>query len=173
MNRFINNSILWAILLALSVSAYAKEVNPESLQAAYIQKFINYIEWPVSTEEKFTIAVLNNSPMFEALKVTFVNGVVLGKQVQVIHLLKLEKNASYNILHTSKVDQAFIKELSQLKTQGLLVVGQAESGPHDHLQISFFIDPDGKLRFDINQTSALEHGLKINSRLLNLARSLK
>lgn len=159
--------------MSISVSSFAKVVNPESLQAAYIQKFINYIDWPVSSEDKFTIAVLNNQPMYEALTEAFTNGVVLGKQVQVIYIERIEKKAVYNILHISRIDSGLIKDLSQSKLQGLLVVGKIESGSSDHLQISFHLDVDGKLRFDINQTSALEHGLKINSRLLNLARSLK
>lgn len=172
-NWFIRFLITSTALTCLSVTSFAKNVNPESLQAAYIQKFINYIDWPLSTEEKFTIAVLNNQPMYEALTEAFSNGVVLGKQVQVISIDKIEKKTSYNILHVSRIDTAFIKELGQAKRQGLLVVGKIDSGASDHIQISFYFDGDGKLKFDINQTSALEHGLKINSRLLNLARSLK
>lgn len=172
-NRFFNYLIIWTALFANSASSYAKDVNPESLQAAYIQKFINYIEWPASTDDKFTIGVLNNPTMYEALTDTFANSVVLGKQVQVISLQKIDKKESYNILHTSKVDHAFIKELAHSKLHGLLVVAQHDTGSSDQVQINFFIDDNGKLRFDINQTSALDHGLRINSRLLNLARSLK
>lgn len=172
-DRPLNIFLIWTALLICSASSFAKNVNPESLQAAYIQKFINYIDWPPSVDDKFTIAVLNNPPMHEALTAAFTNGVVLGKQVQIIHIDKIEKKASYNILHISKVDQGLIKELAQLNLQGLLIVSQSESGSSEHVQISFFFDEQKKLRFDINQTSALEHSLKINSRLLNLARSLK
>ncbi len=173
MKRLFSNLFIWTALFAYSASSSAKNVNPESLQAAYIQKFINYIEWPASTEDKFTIGVLNNPAMFEALSEAFANGVVLGKQVQIINIERLDKKAFYHILHTSKVDQGFIKEVGLLKNHGLLVIAHNDSGSSDQVQISFFIDDDGKLRFDINQTSALEHGLKINSRLLNLARTLK
>ena len=159
--------------LALNASSFAKIVNPESLQAAYIQKFINYIDWPPSPGDKFTIAVLNNQSMHEALTKAFENGFFTGKQVLVIHLEKIKKNASYNIIHVSRADPNILKELTHLNRKGLLVVGHHELGACDGIQISFFFDQEQILRFDINQTLAFENSLKINSRLLNLARSLK
>lgn len=173
MKRFYKILFIAMALLAVSATSFAKEVNPESLQAAYIQKFINYIDWPPSPDDKFTIAVLNNQSMYEALTKAFLNGVVLGKQVNVIDIEKIEKNVSYNIIHVSKADQSFLKELKHLNRQGLLVIGHHELGACDGIQICFFFDGEQKLRFDINQTLALENSLKINSRLLNLARSLK
>ncbi len=173
MKAVFNYFISWLVLLSFSTNSFAKDVNPESLQAAYIQKFIHYIEWPAFDGDKFTIAVYQNPAMAEAIGQAFGNSVVLGKQVQVVNIEKVDKKTNYNIIHVQKIDQGLSKEILQLKLHGILIITQSDSGLDNNAQINFFFDNEGKLRFDINQTSSLVHGLKINSRLLNLARSLR
>ena len=159
--------------LLLSSLAFPADVNQVSLQAAYVKKFIDYIEWPAISQEKFAIGIVNYPAMVKAINETFAEKVISGKSVEISHLEKVDPKVNYNILIFNQLPEGSLKILSKVEKRGLLVISFDDSGNMEYAQINFFLDQEGKLRFDINQTSTLEHGLKINSRLLNLARSLK
>lgn len=154
----------------------ANDINLEKLQAAFILKFTNYIEWP-ARKSPFAIAVLNNPELYNSMKEVFEGKTINEQVVTLIHLDKLEhkrdKNINFNIICIKHINSALAKELSQLGTSGLLTITQDPNGPNEHTVINFYVTDEGKLRFDIDNSKAESHQLKINSRLLNLARNSK
>lgn len=150
--------------------AKATEVRLEHLQAAFIFKFTNYIEWPSMEDKTFNIAVYNNDEMYEALRATFDGRVVNGKNAVVINLKKFDKGFRCNILY---VHEALPISLEHLTQKGLLTISHGNKGPQNGILINFYVDHEDKLRFEINSESAVDHSLKINSRLLKVSRPQK
>lgn len=165
-------TLLCILIFAQSQIVRAVEPTYEELQAAYIQKFINYIEWPASSNSQFMIAVYQNENEFEAMK-----GALEGKKIQdrsavVVHLTKFDHTQNYEIVHVKTFDHSTAKELHKLLNKPTLVIAQDLEALTKEVVINFFLE-NGKLRFDINIERANEINLKINSRLLKLARKLK
>jgi len=145
----------------------------EELQAAYIQKFINYIEWPPIDDPYFIIAVFGNPKEFESLRKIFDDKKISNRQAVVVHLPKLDLTNRYDIIHIKDIDTKTEKELQKLENKPVLIISQDLKTISKEVTINFFLEEEGKLRFDINNQKALKSKIKINSRLLNLARKLK
>lgn len=159
-------------------SAHAQDsgdVNLEKLQAHFILKFTSYIEWP-SSSDAFTIGVLSNPELYNTMKEVFEGKKVAGRAVVLEHLDKLDgkhNKKNYSIIHAKQIDVSLVKELNLLNSAGLLTISQDPSGLQGRALINFYVSNDGKLRFEIDNSKAEQHQLKINSRLLNLAKNSK
>ena len=78
-------------------------------------------------------------------------------------------NLSADILIVQNLNPQTSEKLAQLSTDGVLVVSMADEAATMGSVINFYVD-NGKLRFEINNKKAQANGLKINSRLLKLAK---
>lgn len=156
-----------------STTALAEEVSLEKLQAAYIFKFTNYIEWPAQNSNPFIIGVMDDTEMFEALNEAFKGKTIQNQAVTVLPIKKLDKKVIYNILLINNSDASLTKDLSQINSSGLLTVSYSPHGLPEKVVINFYMGNQDHLRFEINNEQAGKNNLKINSRLLNLARSSK
>ena len=165
--------VVTVVATLIPVRGKTSEVSYETLQAAYIHKFTNYIEWSANKKESFKIGVLNNSDAFLALKEELAGKMIDNRQVVVLDIKKIDKNNEYDILHISKMDESISKQMSDQSLTKTLFISQDPKGLNEHTLINFFMEDSGKLRFDINQNKASQLNIKINSRLLNLARKMK
>jgi hypothetical protein len=159
--RFLFLILIQIITVSMS---YGSESDLERLQTAYIQKIINYVEWPSSTSDQFIIAVYDNDKLFQSISDTFNEKVINGK---IVNVVKDDKNVKASIVCAHHSDK-----FKSLPVDGVLFITDDASGLNGKSILNFFQE-GGKLRFDINQTQANESKIKINSRLLKLSRSLK
>lgn len=144
----------------------------EELQAAYIQKFINYIEWPQSNSSQFVIAVLHNENEYVAMKNALQGKQIQGRTVVVEHIRTPDLSQNIQMLHVKEMDLSTVKELQKFNKSPILVISQDLEELSKEVVINFFLE-NGKLRFDINVEKANNINIKINSRLLKLARKIK
>lgn len=154
-------SLFLSILLVCSVFA---QTELQRLEAAYIQKIINYVDWPGTGEGEFVISVSGDDELLARLSEAF-TGPVRGKTVRVVKSTKASSPEVRIICLSGEKDDI-------PSHHGLLVITRHEKSFRDGAVINFVLEGE-KLRFDIDNTEAQRRGLKINSRLLNLARNLK
>lgn len=159
--------VLSILFSNLCLAAYGSESDLERLQSLYIQKIIHYVEWPANGSDRFTIAIYDNEKLFTALTETFNEKVINGKTV---HVVKADKSLKIGNVHIVCAQQS--EKFKLLPAQGVLYITTDTSGLQGKSILNFF-EEEGKLRFDINQSKASESNLRINSRLLKLARTLK
>lgn len=164
---------IFLLLIFSSLKVHASDVSFEGLQAVYIHKFSNYIEWPKQKNSNFVVAVLDNPEIYQAMRELFEGKLIDNRPAIILNLKKIDKNERYDILHINEMDGVLIKEIKPISEQDILIISQDPQGLNEYVSINFFLETDGKLRFDINLSRANQNHLKINSRLLNLARNLK
>ena len=153
---------------------WAETASLEKLQAAFILKFTNYIEWPYQPKETpFTIAVLKDQAMYDALSESFAGKSIAERVVKVEKVEKFDKDSSYQIIFIKNQGQEGVKRLHNVKSSGLLSISVDPSGIQQDVVVNFYLADQDKLRFEINNEEANARELKINSRLLNLAKSSK
>jgi hypothetical protein len=156
--------LVFVFLVLMSAPAWAS-ADLEKMEAIYIQKLINYIDWPETKGDEFVIAVEGQDGLFQHLEETF-RSPLMGKTVKIVHY------DPKNISFTPRILCLFTSREKIPPQPGLLVITQRDEGIPDGAVINFVLE-EGKLRFDINNSEAQRRELRINARLLKLARKLK
>lgn len=143
------------------------------VKAAFLLNFTKFVEWPAaafgSAQASMTICILGQNPFGTALN-QIVNGeLVNGRRVVVEQI----KNAP--VLQSCQV--LFLEDPPEGKPipgtgTGVLTVGEGENFLRSGGIIAFVIE-NHRVRFVINKAAAERAGLKLSSRLLNVAKSVE
>lgn len=166
--------ILFIIALVfISLPATANEVSREyMIKAAFIYNFTKFIVWPQqdsnSNVDSFNVCILGDNRL-SAASSTIQGKLVHGKILQIKYIKNVEKKAECEIIFFAISNTERLKKaLESMKGMSILSVGDSRDFIDNGGIIGLF-ENNNKVRFDINQLAANESGLKINSRLLELA----
>jgi hypothetical protein len=169
--------MLWFLLCLISGMkniAVADHVLDEIqlFKAAYIYNFGKLVTWPQGTwqsqESPFTLCTLGQDSVIEAIKK------LSGRTIQghPVTIQSYKKNVPVGICQILYVAQNSSHNFSAndgLYTESALLTVSEISGFIDQGGIIELYRENNRTRFKINLTIAHERGLKISSRLLNLA----
>ena len=161
--------LIFFLMMAIFSVSHAQK---EKYQSLFIYNFTKYIKWPDSyNSDKFVIGVLGNSAIFTSL-----NEMALAKKktgsglvIEVKKYSSVDEIDGCNILFVS---QNAIDNLGQIEsrtsTKPILVVsdspGMATKG-----SVINFVELDGKMKFELNESKAFGKGLIVSGSLTSLA----
>lgn len=160
------------VVLAAPGAARAADSLEYAVKAAYLVKFIPFIGWPdaafASPDQPVTICVLGDSP-FDG-KLDAEAGMKSGSRLVAIkHIAAFDPDTSCHLLFLGKSPVA-PDVLAATKDKPIITV--TDSGTALRGIISFVI-ADNHVRFDIDDAAAEADGVKISSKLLELAHAVK
>ena len=170
--------LLWWLALAGAVAFAAEPVISESqIKAAFLYNFTKFIEWPDATladkRKPLTIGVLGNPELAVELESIVEGRKVNGHAIVVRNVDAADDLGALQILFVSAAEDARFASLrSSLADAALLTVGESPEFASAGGAITFLAQ-DGKLRFEINMTSAERARLKVSAELQKLAASVK
>ena len=152
--------------------ALAEDNLEYAVKAAYLTKFIPFIEWPdqapgATPGTPFTICVLGPDPFGAALDHAVAGQKIGDRPLIVRRLQAFDPAVPCPMVFLAGADGN--DTLEALK--GKPVVTVTDSGQRAHGVISFVL-ADNHVRFDIDDAAAARGGLKISSKLLELARAV-
>lgn len=166
-------TIISAVFLLLVNLSFTGQPDEYVIKAVLIEKISTFIEWPEekkSDKNTFTVGIIKNHKFGNVLTKTYVNRKILGMKLNVKFI---EDNLEIN-----SCDAVFIPEVNKeilydilefVKKKPILTIsdtkGYAEKGVH----INFYTE-ENNIRFEINEKSVKESGLKMNHLLLSLAK---
>jgi hypothetical protein len=166
-------SALWLVCFA---RASAGEPPLEyQLQAAYVSKFLRFVEWPPAAVEGgvFAIGVLGEADFWEAMRA--LDGHRFGESRA--EARRIDDPAQLSEIHVLVVDPTRSSQLTgrylraaagrPILTVGTAVDFSASGG------IIQFVRVEDTLRFDINTEAADRAGLKLSSHLLRMAHNIR
>ncbi|EKD42700.1 MAG: hypothetical protein ACD_73C00054G0002 [uncultured bacterium] len=164
------------VIFIHSSFAFSAAVTEYQLKAAFLFHFFEFVEWPKTTDDSvntpFLIGVLGKNPFGSILEETLRNKIVNDKPVKVEYIEELKNLNKYHILFISSSKKDSLPEIFQsLQGSHVLTVGETESFNEKGGIINFILQGQ-KVRFSINNEAAKNAGLKISSRLLQLATRL-
>jgi hypothetical protein len=170
------SSVAPACLAQTSVFGSAAGPSEEQVKAAYLLRFIGYVEWPASAFSKpdspYVVGILHADGIAEELTVLAAGKAVSNRPVII---KRLQANDSFDGLHVLFVGAAergrqpqWLKSLQQ---QPVLLVTETEEALTQGSMINFQIVED-RVRFEVALEPAGRSGLKINSRMLGVALSV-
>lgn len=118
------------------------------------------------------MCVLGEDPFGETID-SISDKSVKGKILLIRRLTKLTGTEHCNVLFISSSEQEhLVPILNSIKRPGVLTVGDMERFVQQGGIINLVVDRN-KVRFEINMDAAERAGLKISSKLLNLARVVR
>jgi len=175
---FLKQQRWWALLSSIAflpVALAGETAAPEySIKAAYLYKFMSFVEWPPSStaHAPINLCVSGKDPFGHFLDEGF-RGKRAGERAIVIRRLSDFRTArDCQILFVGPISDTEYRIL-QKEIQGvqvLLVSDGDGSPPRDAIIV--FHNVGGRILFDIRAEAARAVGIEISSQLLKLARAI-
>lgn len=168
-------AVLFAALsLCCSPAAADKQPSLEyQVKAAFLLNFTKFIEWPPSSlasNAPFSICILGSDPFGGALDRILEGETVNGRKLAV-ERIQARPSHSCQIVFMDRTAKDSAKLLPGFG-HGVLTVGEGNDFIRDGGIIAFVIE-NRRVRFDVNMPAAANAGLRISSKLLNVARSVE
>ena len=163
----------FVLVLAAPVQAQEQAAEEHEVKAAFLYNFTKFVEWPkgafADSSAPVVIGVFGPDPFGPTLD-EIVAGKRVGNRPLVIKRLSSSDGlAACHVLFVSSAKAAaFVRLLPSLARRPILTVGETD-GFCEEGGIVQFVMRQRKVRFRINVTAAERAGLKISSRLLDLA----
>jgi hypothetical protein len=166
------------ILLAVCVLVATAPVRAEkidavamSVQAAYLYQFTRFVEWPAAdAAEPLDICVVGRDPFGPMLDQAVQGRRVGVRRVNVVRLPDADGALACDLVFLPAGEAARLQDLQKvLRNAPILLVGDAPLFAQTGGMIGFYRDAD-RIRFEVNPSAAEGAGLRISSRLLDIAR---
>ena len=172
---------LLAALLILTLcapGARAQDGLPEKqeVQAAFLYRFIDFIEWPPQRSRDagatITIGILGKNPFGDALNT--INGKkIKGKTIVVKPVAAFADLRSVHVLFISPSEKDRLRQiLSRTRDLSILTVSEINGFPRSGGIINLTTE-NNRVRFEINPDAAQRARLRISSQLLKLAKIVR
>ena len=162
------------MLLLLASAAAFGQPREYDVKAAFLLNFTRFIEWPASAfadaTTPFRICILGRDPFGHTLDEIVEGEAVNRHRLEVRRLTEIPAIQTCQIVFFGTAEKELLPSVGG-PGRGILTVGDGENFVRAGGMIAFVIDHQ-RVRFDINLTVAEGAGLKLSSKLLNVARSV-
>lgn len=160
----------------MAIAQTAQVRASESLvKAAFLHKFPSFVEWPQGVFERpdspLRIGVLGSDPLWQELSELARDRDRDGRPVIVSRLKDGDALTGHHILYI-KASTLRMPELLQRVPDGVLTVADSDGAHPRGSVISFFVE-EGRVGFGISLDAATRQRLRLNPRLLAVARSIQ
>jgi hypothetical protein len=149
----------------------------ESVKAASLYKFLNYVDWPPAvlapTDAPYVIGVLNADDIADEL-----NRMTAGRSInnRVVKVRRIQSGdnvtSGIHVLFIGRAERARQAQwLRQVQTHPVLVITESDSGIAPGSMINFRL-VDDRVRFEVALEPVEKAGLRLSSRMLAVALSV-
>jgi hypothetical protein len=164
-----------ALLLGAARADDASKAVPEyDVKAAFLYRFTQYVEWPASAFESpsapLVIGVLGEDPFGPSLDRTIEGRTSQGRGVVARRLRSADEATACHALFVARSagEDGIGAARAALEGKPVLIVSDIDGSARKGASIGFVIVRE-RIRFEVNVAVARKAGLKISSRLLDLA----
>ena len=161
-------------------SARAQEESTQlelKVKAAFLYKFIGYIDWPAASFAKpdtpVTIGVVGADQLAAELAQAVSGRTANDRPVAVRRLRAGESLDGVHVLFVGKAENARLAQLAQAAQQRAILTVTESEGALAHGSVINFVTVERRVRFEIALDSAEKSRLKLSSRLLAVAQQVR
>jgi hypothetical protein len=146
------------------------------VKAAFLHKFFSFVEWPEGTfarpDTPVRIGVIGDDEILHDLRDLAKDRPRDGRPVTVVRVTPGESLAGIHILYIRQANVARMADTLSVVPEGVLTVADADSAHPKGSVMSFFLEDD-RVRFGVSLEAAARQRLRLNSRLLSVARKIQ
>ena len=172
--------IAWLLLANCGLANAATEPDSSlerSVKAAFLYKFLNFASWPAASfsepSSPFVIGVLGSDATATELVKLVADRPVSGRPVDVRIVKRGESLAGLHVLFVGRAETGHLSLLAEkAQQQSVLLVSESDRGLNLGSAINLVV-VDGRIRFDVSLDAAEKYGVRLSSRLLGVARSVR
>jgi hypothetical protein len=158
-----------------AVGAIAQTAPPtvEDVEAAYLQKFVGYIDWPAkafaSSSSPIVIGVVGADRIADLLSATVGARPAQSRQIEIRRLSKPQDAGRVHLLFVGKAAWPDLRAWSDAAKGNAVVI--ATDAPHgiDEGASLAFVQVGTRVRFEASLPAADQAGVKISARMLAVA----
>jgi hypothetical protein len=179
--KFLRLILICSLLILPKAATSGESSLPEyEIKAAFLYNFGKFIEWPPaephpSGPDFFSICILGNDPFGKSMD-AIQEKTIRGLRVKVFRAASIDELLDHSIcriLFISPSEKEHLGAiLSKIEGYPILTVADHEGAADSGVMINFDT-LDERVRFEINLNAATKVGIRINSKLLKLAVSIK
>lgn len=161
-----------AVLMACACGKVIAQTPPSaaSVKAAYIYKFLAYVEWPANSlpaDAPLVIGIVGADPVRAEIEELVIGKRVNGRRLVARTLSDADPGDSIHVVFVSQ--RHFLTRWSdRLKGKPVLIISDVAQSV-DQGSMLGLIEVDGRIRFEAAPTAAERAGLRLSARLLTLA----
>jgi hypothetical protein len=171
--------LLWlvgAMILIVNARAQSQTAGEYQIKAAFLYNFAKFIEWPPGdfgdASGPLRICVFGQDPFGQELRDITSEKIVNGHKLLIMPVIDLQLARSCHILFIASSEKTQLKRILEiLQGSSALTVGDTKGFVEQGGMINFVLEND-RVRFEVNHKAAEQAGLKISSKLLNVAKSV-
>jgi len=157
--------------IGTGIAANAQQSLEYLVKGAYLYKFGDFVEWPPSAfpepESPFVVGVLGKDPFGPDLDAIVQGRTIQGRPVVIRRFAQVNEVRNAHILYIGTTRTINLEQiLARLRNTSILTVSDESRGP---VGIINFIMVGSKVRFEIYPKAATRAGLKVSSKLLDVA----
>ena len=163
---------LMLLFIVVSANSFAElESNEYNIKAMFILNFMKYVEWPSESKtEIFKIGIAGESGIYNALQ-TMTSERHENVKIR-IEKVNPDSIQGYQVLIIPRSENRRTEEWSKkFQGKGILIISE-DCKNNNNASINL-ININNKIRFEINNTQARLSGIKISSKLTELAISVQ
>jgi hypothetical protein len=174
MRRLTAGFFLVALLGALTANAQPMSVpTAEDVEAAYLQKFVGYVDWPAGAFEgadsPLVIGVVGSDHVYDLLVGAAKTRTVGGRRIEVRRLSKPSQSSSAHLIFVGRDGWNSLEAWSaSVKGHPVVIATDAAQGCERGAALAFVM-ADQRVRFDASPAAAEGSGVKLSARLLAVA----
>ena len=147
------------------------------VKAAFIFKFAGFVEWPETAFPQpftaVTIAVIGDDELAAELSAITAGRAVEGRPLTILKTRSLEAVADAHMVFVGRAEIARLPQLAKLaRARPVLILTDAPNALAQGSMINFIL-VEQRVKFEIHLEEAERHGLKLSSRLLAVAQSVR
>ena len=162
-----------AWLGALPAAAAAETSREYLIKAAFLYNFAKFTEWPagsfLDSDAPLDVCVFGEDPFGGALE-SIAGKTIRGRRVAVHRVASIEAGAACHLLFISASEATRLAGiLEALRGRPVLTIAEMPGFARSGGIINLKTNPDDRIRFEINASIAKRAGLRLSSKLLNLA----
>src|SRR2546428_488730 len=166
--------VLGALITAASGG---EQINEYQMKAVYLYNLAKFVEWPATAfknaGDPISICVLGQNPILHTLEEAVNGETIEDRKLIVRPVADVSQVNNCQILSVGSSDRKYLRSLLRdLKTTGILTVGEAESLTSEGGVVNLKLE-GGKVRIEINLKAAERQQLRISPKLLSLAQVVK
>ena len=176
--------VLLPLLVAVSVvDLRAQEARPEvvaterGVKAAFLYKFVAYVDWPATAfsqaDAPIVIGVMGADDIATELQQITASRTVNNRPIVVRRMHDGDSMAGLHMLFVGRSEAARLPALARAAQQRSVLTVTDSPGALDQGAVINFVMADGRVRFAISVEAADRSGLRLSSRLLAVAQSVR
>ena len=167
------------LLFTASPPARGEAFSEYQVKAVFLYNLANFVKWPDSSldanDDFFTIGILGDDPFGKALDRTVTDETVDGRAIRIVRYsdpAQLDKQRCQLLFIAMDLSQAYPGLYTKFGRMGILTVSDQDGFVNQGGMVNL-LTSGKRIQLEINLDNASQAGLRISSKLLNLARVVR